>query len=437
MPRSLVSLYTKIERLEKEQQRTAVQEAELSALRERRSVASERLDSLLKEIERTFTDRKNEANNRLIQLDKEKGSVRDTLAELHQKTGVRPALLYLLPGEKNITFLVITEDGPFSVQGGQGEKALNTLIAELRQRIDKRDPTYRATASTLYEALIRPVCPHLKEAKVEELMLYLTDELRYLPFAALYDGAKKQHLIEQYALSIYTHVGRETLRDEPASTWSAVGLGLSEARPNFKALSAVETELRQVVREDRDPPPGGLLSGKRYLNSAFTRSQFVSLADGQPHYAVMHVATHFKLGPDDKQSFLVTGDGDNLTVEQIRTDVGLKFRGYDLVALSACETFLGTGEFAGGEVEGLGAVLQQQGAKAVLATLWQVEDTGTAQLMAEFYKARGEHRLLSKAHALQKAQVALLTGTVKAERFGIDLTHPYFWAPFVLMGNWL
>jgi CHAT domain-containing protein len=115
----------------------------------------------------------------------------------------------------------------------------------------------------------------------------------------------------------------------------------------------------------------------------------------------------------------------------------MKFRGYDLVTLSACETFIGTGEFAGGEVEGLGALLQKQGAKAVLATLWKVEDTGTARLMAEFYKARGEQRHASKAQALQEAQRALLTGKVKAEQSGIDLTHPYFWAPFVLMGNWM
>jgi CHAT domain-containing protein len=434
---ALVELYTKIEPLQKLPQRTPAQEYELSVLHERRSAESERLDRFWEEIKQTLATRQGGAGERLVQLDEEKGTVRDTLMELHQKTGARPALLYLLPGEKNTTFMVITKDGPFRVQEGQGEKALNALIGELRQSIDKRDPAYRTTASTLYEALIQPVRPYLETTQVDELMLYLTDALRYLPFAALYDGVKKQHLIEQYPLSIYTHVGRETLRDEPAGTWSAVGLGLSEARPNFKALTAIEAELRQIVREDGDPPPTGVLPGKRYLNGTFTRPQFVSLADGQTRYAVMHVATHFHLVPgDEDKSFLVIGDGDNLTLKQIRTDVGMKFRGYDLVTLSACETFLSTDKFAGGEVEGLGALLQKQGAKAVLATLWKVEDTGTARLMAEFYKARGERRVVSKAQALQQAQRALLTGTVKAERPGIDLTHPYYWAPFVLMGNW-
>lgn len=150
----------------------------------------------------------------------------------------------------------------------------------------------------------------------------------------------------------------------------------------------------------------------------------------------MHVATHFNLAPgNEDKSFLLAGDGDQLTLKQIRTDVGIKFRGYDLVTLSACETFIGSGDFAGSEVEGLGALLQKQGAKAVLATLWRVEDTGTARLMEELYKARGEQRVMTKAEALRQAQRKLLSG--KANAAGVDLTHPYYWAPFVLMGNWM
>jgi len=105
------------------------------------------------------------------------------------------------------------------------------------------------------------------------------------------------------------------------------------------------------------------------------------------------------------------------------------------VTLSACETFIGTGELPGSEAEGLGTLLQKQGAKSVLATLWRVEDAGTARLMEAFYKARGEERLTTKTEALRQAQRALLTGEASAP--GVDLRHPYFWASFVLMGNWM
>ena len=400
---------------------------------------SERLAGLLKDITEQLKQQKRDPSQSLARLADEKGSVRDTLAELHEKTHLRPAVVYILPGEKNTTFLVITKDGSFSVQAGEGEQRLKALTATLREQIQQRDAKYREPAATLYQALIQPIRAELKQAKVDVLMLYLTDYLRYLPFAALYDASNKQHLVEQYALSIYTHVGRETLRDDPVKKWSAVALGVSVAKPTFKPLPAVETELLHVVRDPRDKQPVGVFGGKRYLNDEFTRERFMNLVDGQQRYSVMHVATHFNLAPaNDEKSFLLTGDGDPLTLKQIRTDAGIKFRGYDLVTLSACETFIGgTGEFAGSEVEGLGAVLQKQGAKAVLATLWRVEDTGTARLMEEFYKARGEDWLTSKAEALRRAQRALLEGKVKSDQpAGQDLRLPYYWAPFVLMGNW-
>jgi len=73
----------------------------------------------------------------------------------------------------------------------------------------------------------------------------------------------------------------------------------------------------------------------------------------------------------------------------------------------------------------------------VLATLWPVADVGAAPLMIEFYRLRGERQTMSKAAALRQAQLAMLGGKLKAEKAGIDLRHPYFWAPYVLMGNWL
>ena len=105
------------------------------------------------------------------------------------------------------------------------------------------------------------------------------------------------------------------------------------------------------------------------------------------------------------------------------------------MTLSACQTALGSGA-KGEEVEGLGAILQRKGAKAVLATLWKVQDAGTAALMEAFYRSRGEDKKTTKAQALRAAQRALLHGTVQADNPTIDLTHPYYWAPLVLMGNW-
>ncbi len=123
--------------------------------------------------------------------------------------------------------------------------------------------------------------------------------------------------------------------------------------------------------------------------------------------------------------------------------------------LSACETAVGGGKDANGrEVEGFGALAQNQGARGVIATLWPVADQSTGQFMQLFYGYRQNTPGMTKAEAMQKAQQAFIEGKVGpalveisrgAKRSdgatvsaGVNTTdHPYYWAPFILMGNWL
>jgi CHAT domain-containing protein len=322
------------------------------------------------------------------------------------------------------------------VHGGLGEQRLNQLIGTLRRGIARRDESYHEAAGQLYRALIMPIHKHLEKAQVDMLMLYLVDAMRYLPFAALYDAADGKYLIEQYSLSIYTAAAQASLKEQSIRKWSAAALGISKSKPGFDALPSVIQELSRVVRDPKDQPPLGILTGSRYLDDAFTRQQLMGLLDGEKHYPVIHVATHFKLVPGSEvDSFLLLAKGEELTLKEIRIDQGIKFRGYDLVTLSACETAIGSGN-KGVEVEGLGVILQNKGAKSVLATLWKVQDAGTARFMEEFYRARGEERTMTKAEALRQAQLTLLQGRVRADNPRIDLAHPYYWAAFVLMGNW-
>ena len=128
---------------------------------------------------------------------------------------------------------------------------------------------------------------------------------------------------------------------------------------------------------------------------------------------------------------LLLGSKEVLALDEL-VSMDLRLSKYDLLTLSACDSATGS---AG--VESLAGLLQSHGAKAVLATLWSVQDEGTAKLMVQFYKHRGQQRQATKAEALQYAQIALLHGDVKSSDPKLDLRHPYFWAPFVLMGNWL
>ena len=287
---------------------------------------------------------------------------------------------------------------------------------------------------------------------------------RYVPFAALSDG--QQYLMERYALTLYTPAGGQGISATNTSQWQIAGLGVTQAvtmRDDsdraFSALPAVRAELDGIVRSAASP--AGLVPGSIALDPQFTRLRF---EQSLPRFSVLHVASHFQFTPGSEYlSYLVLGDGTRLSLADLKE---MDFNGVQLLTLSACDTATGGGRNErGSEVEGLGAAVQLAGAKAVLASLWQVSDTSTAQLMRRFYELRTRDNTLTTAQALRQAQLDMLRGTsvdnepavadttkraalpvlgpgeAEAKPFAADaahpFAHPYFWAPFILMGNWL
>ncbi len=155
-----------------------------------------------------------------------------------------------------------------------------------------------------------------------------------------------------------------------------------------------------------------------------------------------------------EESYLLLGDGEKLTIPRIETLQDLVDT--HLVVLSACETALGGSDQDGVEIAGISYYFLNQGAKAVMASLWLVNDASTSQLMQHFYGnlAQGtQQEPITKSHALRLAQLSLLQGDPATEsveeRATItpisssgttshdvsNLSHPYYWAPFVLIGN--
>jgi len=147
-------------------------------------------------------------------------------------------------------------------------------------------------------------------------------------------------------------------------------------------------------------------------------------------------ASHFVLQQGEpKGSRLYLGDKSRLTLADI-DDLDLRFDNFDLVTFSACDTALGGGKDANGrELESLGAKALAQGARAVMATLWRVNDVSTSRLMSGFYKLRIAHGM-NKAEALRAVQLEMINGRLHPHRNSVWKS-PYYWAPFVLMGNWL
>jgi CHAT domain-containing protein len=290
----------------------------------------------------------------------------------------------------------------------------------------------KKTAQQLHDWLIKPIAEDLRRADAQVLMVYLFGEMRYLPLAALHDGA--HWLAEDYALVVYAAAADKGMEIPPRrAEWKVAGLGVSEAHQGFAPLPAVRAELDGIVRRGADDKDGAL-PGEMYLDAAFTQTRLRDVLDR--NFPVLHIASHFNLNiGKDTDSFLLLGDGSHLSLADIG-EQRYEWGSLDLLALSACNTGMGLGhaDADGTEVEGMGVLVMKQGARSVLATLWQVSDQSTADFMQRLYASQAAGPL-SKAKAIQQIQRAF----IQAEKSGLPgyYAHPFHWAPFILMGNWL
>jgi CHAT domain-containing protein len=248
----------------------------------------------------------------------------------------------------------------------------------------------------------------------------------------------------------------------PIRNWNALGLGVSKAHgERIPALPGVVEEIHGIIKDRANST--GVLPGTIKLDEQFTQEAMLSGLRQRP--PVVHVASHFQFTPgNETNSALLLGDGTFLSLAQIKSLPNV-FGGVELLTLSACNTATGGGGASGKEVEGFGVLAQRQGAKAVVASLWPVADRSTKVLMQDFYRLREAKPDTTKAEALRQAQLRLLRGETTTEvattkgstpdrqivhdvkpeaaskpRFMPDpkkpYSHPYHWAPFILIGNW-
>jgi len=337
-----------------------------------------------------------------------------------KELGDDAVLLQYYVTEDKVGILLTTQGVPVARSSPVGAKDLNRLIQEFSRKLRDPKADHLHLAQTLYRLLVAPVAHDLEQAGAKTVMLSLDGALRYLPFSALHDG--QRYIVQRWNLPIYISVAKSRLRDSVTPQWLAAGLGVTKAKGEFAALPAVRAEMASIVKTSA----GGVLPGEVHLDEAFTANKLKDVS--QRRFQLLHVASHFRFSPGTEvNSFLLLGDGQQLTLGDIRTQ-NFRFDNLDLLTLSACETGLGGGrDERGQEIEGFGVLAQQQGAKAVLATLWPVADQSTATLMAELYRRRQEQQL-TKIEALRQAQLSLLAQSRYA--------HPFYWAPFILMGNW-
>jgi CHAT domain-containing protein len=315
-----------------------------------------------------------------------------------------------------------------------GRVKLLKAVQEFRNRLQTptSDPAKIAqlqqSGQQLYEWLIKPLEPALAAKSIKHLIFSLDSTTRYIPMSALIAPDKK-YLIERYTVStVLNATATDTSERLPKSTQNAsvLGLGVSlEFPPEFKALKNVEPELKAIVKGANETT--GLYPGEKFLNTGFNQQ---TLADNLKGQTILHIATHAKfLSTNPKESYLLLGNGEKYPIREIQY---LRNLGkVHLVVLSACETGLGENDADGKEILGISAYFTggPSKAKAVLASLWKVNDISTSELMQHFYQnlAKGT---MTKSEALRQSQLSMLQNTSSQNH-----THPYYWAPFILIGN--
>jgi len=356
-----------------------------------------------------------------------------------RELGNQAVLLHYFMSDNRLRILLTTDSQQIAREAAVSKTELNRTVLEFHQGLQNpRRPPIKI-AQTLYEWIIAPVAADLIAADAKVLMLSLDSTLNYVPIAALHDG--EAYLAERYAVVAYNEAAKKNITQAPAKGWRVAGLGLSNAVSGFNPLPMVIDELDAIVRLD-EHDERGVMPGVAFLNEQFTADKMLKLLAAD--YSVMHVASHFVFEPGtDQASYLLLGNGDKLTLAQVREQ--FDFNRLDLLTLSACDTAMGDVS-NGREIEGFAVLAQNQGAKSVLATLWPVNDQSTGDFMQALYEIYVNQEV-TKAEAIQQVQqqfiqaaqsaAAAQTAESDAPAYPYFYALPYYWAPFILMGNWL
>jgi CHAT domain-containing protein/tetratricopeptide (TPR) repeat protein len=423
--------------------RSADETNRYNELSDRLTAANQRLQAFLKTLYDSF-GKGDQANARVETINEQTAGLQTLVGEL----GAGTAAVYTLVLEEKCVVMVITPATRVAREIPVGKIALRGKVFAFARALagHQSEEDIRPKAQDLYNVLIAPIEKDLQGTQAKTLVWSLDDVLRYVPLAALYDG--RQYLVERYRSVVITTASVGNLKDQPqVARWRGAAMGVSKDYDGLGKLKAVPDELDSVVLSDKTPSSHGPVPGTILLDDSFTETSMETALDQHP--PLVHIASHyvFHVGDDTKSYLLLGGkntggQGFHLTLADLRDDQRMDFKGIELLTLSGCQTAVGSNDSDGREVDGLGITAQRKGAKAVVATLWEVDDASVGLLMATFYKLWVTTPGITKAEALQRAQLALLRGPMDSlvsasrQRPVSQYANPFYWAPFILIGNW-
>ncbi|MEA5623746.1 CHAT domain-containing protein [Nostoc sp. UHCC 0251] len=303
------------------------------------------------------------------------------------------------------------------------QKEVEGLVKQLREYLLEPDRTeeVQALSQEVYGWLIKEIESDLNKSGVKTLVFVLDGILRNVPMAILYDG--QQYLVEKYAVAL--SLGLQLLPPKPLTQTklNVLAAGLVEPpqgfQQQFPPLPGIKSEFNSISQ--------AIASTTQLLDRDFNSKNLESEVNAVP-FNVLHLATHGQFSSRAENTFILAADGP-INVTQfdslLRRRDETRSEALEMLVLSACQTATGDNR----ATLGLAGASVKAGARSTLASLWHINDKSTAILIGEFYRELVKTKV-TKAEALRRAQVKLLKDYPNYSR-------PGYWAPYVLVGNWL
>ena len=371
------------------------------------------------------------------------------------------AMLYPMLLNDHLALVVRFSDQIKAYSVSQPPRNIEAIVRQLHKKIYNRGAVL-TWSKRLYQWLIKPIAADLQQHKVETLVYLPDGVLRTIPFSVLHDG--EQYLAEQYALVTVPGLSMLAKRSTKVNKSDILLAGMSEAGVVIEELMKSGLDIFDESAEARGLIPTLPLRGlahvkleKGNVSRAYTEKARQTLAlpgvttelqtlssmsdapvmendtflreNFKQHiyqgHSIVHIASHGFFSGDPEQSFVMTYDH-LLNMQQLSElfqAEAFHERPIELVTLSACQTAEGDDR----SPLGLSGVVVQMGVKSAVGSLWNVADQAAQQFFSDFYTFYQQPGM-SKAKAMQKAQQALLKND--------ELAHPFYWAPFILVGEW-
>ena len=303
-----------------------------------------------------------------------------------------------------------------SLQDVDIQKILTEIEQELRFAGSRNK--VKQLAKKLYPLLIPPELEKDLEAHNVDTLVFLLDApFRNIPMSVLYDG--EQYLIEKYAVGVTS--GLELIESQSLTRGNlqAALAGLTQSRLGYSPLKNNQQQLEQIQSQ---------IPGEMILDENFTVEGFQNLLNSLP-FPVVHIATHGQFSSQPEETFLVAWNDKirlNNLRDLLRNRAQTRPEPVELLVLAACETSQGDKRAA----LGLAGIAVNSGARSTLATLWKTSaDESSGAFFSTFYQQLRDEPQITKAQALRQAQLKFLQDK--------EWKAPYYWAPYVLIGNWL